>query len=122
MSAARQASRHSGAGQYQVSRGEEARGICVRNSVQLEDPKALFLIPVLLVCKSTRGKLRHGGGVLQSERRYVPRGRWRAVGSAGEGQGGVVDEKELVRCLVGRKVRDAALDVFEDEPNVPQEF
>lgn len=38
------------------------------------------------------------------------------------GRGALIDEKELVRCLVGGKIGGAGLDVFEDEPNVPEEL
>ncbi|KAL6176991.1 hypothetical protein ACLB2K_053623 [Fragaria x ananassa] len=36
------------------------------------------------------------------------------------GRGAVIDEKELVRCLVHGEIRGAGLDVFEDEPHVPK--
>lgn len=38
------------------------------------------------------------------------------------GRGALIDEKKLVRCLVGEKIGGAGLDVFEDEPNVPEEL
>ncbi|KAL6179815.1 hypothetical protein ACLB2K_046486 [Fragaria x ananassa] len=38
------------------------------------------------------------------------------------GRGAVIDEKELVRCLVHGEIRGAGLDVFEDEPHVPKEL
>jgi hydroxypyruvate reductase len=34
-------------------------------------------------------------------------------------RGSVVDEKELVRALVEKRIAGAGLDVFESEPNVP---
>ncbi|XP_059651504.1 glyoxylate/hydroxypyruvate reductase HPR3-like [Cornus florida] len=38
------------------------------------------------------------------------------------GRGAVIDEKELVRCLVEGKIAGAGLDVFENEPDVPKEL
>lgn len=38
------------------------------------------------------------------------------------GRGAIIDEKELVQFLVGGKIKGAGLDVFEDEPHVPQEL
>ncbi|KAG5538508.1 hypothetical protein RHGRI_019178 [Rhododendron griersonianum] len=37
-------------------------------------------------------------------------------------RGTVIDEKELVRCLVEGEIAGAGLDVFENEPQVPQEL
>ncbi|KAL2337414.1 hypothetical protein Fmac_011860 [Flemingia macrophylla] len=38
------------------------------------------------------------------------------------GRGALIDEKELVRCLIEGKIGGAGLDVFENEPNVPKEL
>ncbi|XP_065864815.1 glyoxylate/hydroxypyruvate reductase HPR3-like [Euphorbia lathyris] len=38
------------------------------------------------------------------------------------GRGAIIDEKELVRCLVAGEIAGAGLDVFENEPIVPQEL
>ncbi|XP_050386103.1 glyoxylate/hydroxypyruvate reductase HPR3 [Argentina anserina] len=37
-------------------------------------------------------------------------------------RGAIIDEKELVKCLVSRKIRGAGFDVFENEPQVPEEL
>lgn len=38
------------------------------------------------------------------------------------GRGPLINEKELVQCLLQGEIRGAALDVFEDEPHVPEEL
>ncbi|XP_020256659.1 glyoxylate/hydroxypyruvate reductase HPR3-like isoform X2 [Asparagus officinalis] len=38
------------------------------------------------------------------------------------GRGALIDEKELVQCLMWGEVGGAGLDVFEDEPDVPEEL
>ncbi|KDP28718.1 hypothetical protein JCGZ_14489 [Jatropha curcas] len=38
------------------------------------------------------------------------------------GRGAIIDEKEMVRCLVAGEIAGAGLDVFENEPDVPKEF
>ncbi|KAJ8900250.1 hypothetical protein K2173_024890 [Erythroxylum novogranatense] len=38
------------------------------------------------------------------------------------GRGPIIDEKELVSCLMNGEIAGAGLDVFENEPNVPQEL
>ena len=37
-------------------------------------------------------------------------------------RGSVVDEKALLNSIIKKKIGSVALDVFEDEPNVPREF
>ena len=38
------------------------------------------------------------------------------------GRGGIINEKELVQCLVEGEIGGAGLDVFENEPDVPEEL
>ncbi|XP_004306883.1 PREDICTED: glyoxylate/hydroxypyruvate reductase HPR3-like [Fragaria vesca subsp. vesca] len=38
------------------------------------------------------------------------------------GRGAIIDEKELVKCLVSGEIRGAGFDVFENEPQVPEEL
>ncbi|KAF3971984.1 hypothetical protein CMV_004472 [Castanea mollissima] len=38
------------------------------------------------------------------------------------GRGAIIDEKEMVQCLVQGDIGGAGLDVFENEPNVPKEL
>ncbi|XP_057455292.1 glyoxylate/hydroxypyruvate reductase HPR3-like isoform X2 [Lotus japonicus] len=38
------------------------------------------------------------------------------------GRGGLIDEKQLVKCLMEGEIGGAGLDVFENEPHVPQEL
>lgn len=38
------------------------------------------------------------------------------------GRGAIIDENEMVRCLMQGELAGAGLDVFENEPNIPKEF
>jgi hydroxypyruvate reductase 2 len=38
------------------------------------------------------------------------------------GRGALIDENELLRCLIAGEIGGAGLDVFENEPHVPKEF
>ncbi|KAK2353924.1 glyoxylate/hydroxypyruvate reductase HPR3 [Trifolium repens] len=38
------------------------------------------------------------------------------------GRGALIDEKELLKCLIEGEIGGAGLDVFENEPHVPKEF
>ncbi|EEF50430.1 glycerate dehydrogenase, putative [Ricinus communis] len=38
------------------------------------------------------------------------------------GRGAIIDEKEMVRCLMEGEIAGAGLDVFENEPHVPKEL
>ncbi|KAM7260769.1 hypothetical protein ACFE04_026244 [Oxalis oulophora] len=38
------------------------------------------------------------------------------------GRGAIIDEKEMVNCLINGEIGGAGLDVFENEPNVPKEL
>lgn len=38
------------------------------------------------------------------------------------GRGSLIDERELLKCLMEGEIRGAGLDVFENEPQVPKEF
>jgi len=38
------------------------------------------------------------------------------------GRGALIDEKELLKCLIDEDIGGAGLDVFENEPHVPKEF
>lgn len=38
------------------------------------------------------------------------------------GRGSLIDEQELVKCLMEENIGGAGLDVFENEPNVPQQL
>lgn len=38
------------------------------------------------------------------------------------GRGAIINEREMLQCLVQGEIGGAGLDVFEDEPHVPEEF
>ena len=38
------------------------------------------------------------------------------------GRGAIIDEQEMVRCLMQGEIAGAGLDVFENEPHVPSEL
>ncbi|XP_023772100.1 glyoxylate/hydroxypyruvate reductase HPR3 [Lactuca sativa] len=70
----------------------------------------------LIVCCALTEKTRH----------VINHDVMKALGKRGilvnVGRGALVDEKELVKLLVGGELGGAGLDVFEDEPEVPREL
>ncbi|XP_027337399.1 glyoxylate/hydroxypyruvate reductase HPR3-like [Abrus precatorius] len=71
---------------------------------------------ILVVCCSLNEQTRH----------IINREVMLALGKDGVivnvGRGALIDEKELVGCLMEREIRGAGLDVFENEPNVPKDL
>ncbi|MBA0862770.1 hypothetical protein Goshw_012573 [Gossypium schwendimanii] len=71
---------------------------------------------VLLVCCTLTEESRH----------IISKDVMTALGKEGViinvGRGALIDEKELVQLLVRGELRGAGLDVFENEPDVPQEL
>lgn len=65
-------------------------------------------------------------GLTNQTRHMVEKPVMTALGKEGVivnvGRGGVVNEKELVQCLVEGEIGGAGLDVFENEPDVPEEL
>ncbi|CAI0467129.1 unnamed protein product [Linum tenue] len=65
-------------------------------------------------------------GLTQQTRHLVNKEVLAALGKEGVvvnvARGGVIDEKEMVRCLVEGEIAGAGLDVFENEPEVPKEL
>ncbi|CAH1415593.1 unnamed protein product [Lactuca virosa] len=70
----------------------------------------------LIVCCALTEKTRH----------VINHDVMKALGKRGIivniGRGALVDEKELVKCLVGSELGGAGLDVFENEPQMPKEL
>lgn len=70
----------------------------------------------LVVCCALNEQTRH----------IINRGVLLALGREGfivnVGRGGLVDEKQLVKCLMEGEIGGAGLDVFENEPHVPKEL
>lgn len=62
----------------------------------------------------------------EQTRHMINRGVLLALGKEGViiniGRGAIIDEKELVQCLVQGEIGGAGLDVFENEPSVPKEL
>uniref|UniRef100_A0A5B7C3G1 Putative glyoxylate/hydroxypyruvate reductase HPR3 isoform X2 n=1 Tax=Davidia involucrata TaxID=16924 RepID=A0A5B7C3G1_DAVIN len=71
---------------------------------------------VLIICCELSNETRH----------MISKDVMSALGKDGVivniGRGAIIDEKELVRCLVQGEIAGAGLDVFENEPNVPKEL
>uniref|UniRef100_A0A7N1A975 Hydroxyphenylpyruvate reductase n=1 Tax=Kalanchoe fedtschenkoi TaxID=63787 RepID=A0A7N1A975_KALFE len=71
---------------------------------------------VLIICCALTAQTRH----------MVNREVLLALGKAGVvvnvARGAVIDEKELVKCLVEGEIHGAGLDVYENEPDVPKEL
>ncbi|XWS32278.1 hypothetical protein CRYUN_Cryun23aG0146300 [Craigia yunnanensis] len=70
----------------------------------------------LIVCCALTDKTRH----------MINKEVFSALGKDGVivnvGRGPIIDEKEMVRCLVKGEISGAGLDVFENEPDVPKEL
>ncbi|KAI8025357.1 Glyoxylate/hydroxypyruvate reductase HPR3 [Camellia lanceoleosa] len=71
---------------------------------------------VLIICSSLTDQTRH----------MINREVMSALGKGGViinvGRGAIINEKELVECLVEGEIGGAGLDVFENEPTVPKEL
>ncbi|KAK7349593.1 hypothetical protein VNO77_07076 [Canavalia gladiata] len=71
---------------------------------------------VLILCCALNDQTRH----------IINREVMLALGKGGVivnvGRGDLIDEKELLQCLMEGEIGGAGLDVFENEPNVSQEF
>lgn len=71
---------------------------------------------ILVVCCALNRETHH----------IINRDVLRALGKEGVviniGRGALIDEKELVQCLMDKEIGGAGLDVFEDEPDVPVEL
>lgn len=71
---------------------------------------------ILVICCALTDQTRH---MINKEVLY-------ALGKEGVivniARGAIIDEKELVACLVDGKIAGAGLDVFENEPEVPNEL
>lgn len=65
-------------------------------------------------------------GLTEQTRHMINREVLLALGKEGVivniGRGAIIDEKELVQCLVQGEIGGAGLDVFENEPNAPKEL
>jgi hydroxypyruvate reductase 2 len=71
---------------------------------------------ILILCCELNDQTRH----------IVNREVMLALGKGGiivnVGRGALIDEKELLRCLMEGEIGGAGLDVFENEPHVPKEL
>ncbi|KAF3442265.1 hypothetical protein FNV43_RR16181 [Rhamnella rubrinervis] len=65
-------------------------------------------------------------GLTEQTRHMIDRKVLLALGKEGVvvniGRGAIINEKEMVQCLVQGEIGGAGLDVFENEPNVPKEL
>lgn len=65
-------------------------------------------------------------GLTEQTRHMIDRKVLLALGKQGVivniGRGVIINEKEMVQCLVQGEIGGAGLDVFENEPNVPKEL
>ncbi|XP_044501508.1 glyoxylate/hydroxypyruvate reductase HPR3-like [Mangifera indica] len=65
-------------------------------------------------------------GLTEETRHMINKDVLSALGKEGVivniGRGAIIDEQELVRCLVQGEIKGAGLDVFENEPDVPKEL
>nr|CAB3486365.1 unnamed protein product [Digitaria exilis] len=87
-------------------------------------PYAFF--PTVLALASNNDVLVLTCALTEETRHVVNRDVMEALGKDGVlvnvGRGGLVDEPEMVRCLKEGVIGGAGLDVYENEPNVPEEL
>ncbi|KAM1140560.1 hypothetical protein EV1_040235 [Malus domestica] len=71
---------------------------------------------VLVICCALTAQTRH----MINKKVLLALGREGVIVNVG--RGAIIDEKEMVQCLVQGEIKGAGLDVFENEPQVPKEL
>ncbi|KAF8413081.1 hypothetical protein HHK36_001057 [Tetracentron sinense] len=89
-------------------------GLLGWEALVLKLQKGLTNSDILIICCALTDQTRH---IINKDVMF-------ALGKEGViinvGRGALIDEKELVRCLVQGEMRGAGLDVFENKPDVPK--
>ncbi|KAK3010526.1 hypothetical protein RJ639_011339 [Escallonia herrerae] len=109
---------------YWLSDCYKARGLLMCHRLQLEEEEGICSISLL--CKSSSDALIICCTLSNETHHIINKDVMTALGKKGVivnvGRGALVDEKELVQFLVRNEIGGAGLDVFENEPVVPEEL
>ncbi|KAL6126046.1 hypothetical protein ACLB2K_074097 [Fragaria x ananassa] len=112
---------------YEVAKRLEAFGCIISYSSRREKPSLSYPFysnvcelaannDALIICCALTDQTRH----MINKEVLSALGKYGVVVNIG--RGAIIDEKEMVKCLVNGEIRGAGLDVFENEPHIPKEL
>ncbi|KAL5859847.1 hypothetical protein ACOSQ4_001143 [Xanthoceras sorbifolium] len=110
-----------------VAKRLEAFGCCISYSSRKQKPSVSYPF-YSSVCElaANSDALIISCGLTAETRHMINKDVLKALGNEGVvvniGRGALIDEQELVRCLLQGEIKGAGLDVFEKEPDVPKEL
>ncbi|KAJ7951031.1 glyoxylate/hydroxypyruvate reductase HPR3-like [Quillaja saponaria] len=124
----RQASRDCWIRAHRIGSRQKAGGVWLHYFVSLKEGKTICLVPfysnvvelasksnALVICRALTEQTHH----LINKEVMLAHGKEGFLVNVG--RGALIDENEMVRCLMEGEFGGAGLDVFENEPHVPKE-